>query len=490
MSVPEWQTPPCVVPNCIKTATANKTGLEQKLFEFDFTTTNQGPIFYITNKPSWLNMDSINTKIYGMPTSAGTFSNIKISIYDGTNTEEIGPFDLTITGDPFAKEAWHLNNTGQKSYSSGAGIADEDINILDALALGYTGLGVRVAVSDTGVEIAHEDLTDNILSGESRDYRLPVSPWLGDPTPTDPAEGHGTSVAGLIAAKGWNSKGSRGVAPNAQFASFYFLDPSITFATYIDQASGNFDIFNYSYGLHQCTIVPIDDLYLAQLKYGVENYRGGKGAIYIKAAGNNYIDNILYSDCTPNPSVCTYPYYFGNANFDGDNTSPYIITVGATNASGTITSYSTPGSNIWVSAPGGEYGIKSPAMITTDMSGCDMGLSVSANKSNSFESGSSPNSGCNYTSTMNGTSSATPVTSGVAALILEANNLLSWRDVKHILASSAKIIDPSSGNTNHPSGFNLSGYTYQQGWVTNAAGYKFHNKYGFGRVDAGAAVTM
>jgi len=48
---------------------------------------------------------------------------------------------------------------------------------------------------------------------------------------------------------------------------------------------------------------------------------------------------------------------------------------------------------------------------------------------------------------MNGTSSATPVTAGVIALMLEANPALTWRDVKHILASTARHIrlDASGG---------------------------------------------
>ena len=48
----------------------------------------------------------------------------------------------------------------------------------------------------------------------------------------------------------------------------------------------------------------------------------------------------------------------------------------------------------------------------------------------------------NYTNSMNGTSSATPVTSGSIALILEANPKLTWRDVKYILAKTATMVDP------------------------------------------------
>jgi len=89
---------------------------------------------------------------------------------------------------------------------------------------------------------------------------------------------------------------------------------------------------------------------------------------------------------------------------------------------------------------------------------------------------------------MNGTSSATPVTVGVIALLLEANPALTWRDVKHILASTARQIDAARPSvivalTGGP-------YVAEPAWTTNFAGFKFHNWYGFGMVDASAAVNM
>jgi len=89
---------------------------------------------------------------------------------------------------------------------------------------------------------------------------------------------------------------------------------------------------------------------------------------------------------------------------------------------------------------------------------------------------------------MNGTSSATPVMVGTIALILEANPALTWRDVKHILASTARQIDAPRAAVN----ITLSNGSYiaEPGWITNAANFKFHNWYGFGMVDASAAVTL
>ena len=78
-----------------------------------------------------------------------------------------------------------------------------------------------------------------------------------------------------------------------------------------------------------------------------------------------------------------------------------------------------------------------------------------------------------YTSSFGGTSSATPLVSGVIALMMEANSNLTWRDVQQILVESARKNDPND-----------------DGWNTNGAGLEFNHKYGFGVVDAGHAVDL
>jgi len=122
--------------------------------------------------------------------------------------------------------------------------------------------------------------------------------------------------------------------------------------------------------------------------------------------------------------------------------------------------------------------------------GRERGYVKTSSTFNYFAKRNLENTKCDYTSVMNGTSAATPMVRGVVALILQANPNLSWRDVKHILAKTARKIHSGSSATNHPAGYNLTGHTYQLGWITNAAGYNFHNWYGFGMADASAAVAM
>lgn len=395
--------------------------------------------------------------------------------------------------DPLAQYAWHLENTGQSTFSSSPGTSGEDMDIKQVQAAGLTGAGVTIAVSDTGIDLSHADLVGNQIVNAHRDYSDDnPSLWRnGNPYPIE-KEGHGTAVTGLIAALGWNGIGSRGVAPSAKYAGFLFVGNfhstgSSYEAKTIDQILGDFDIFNYSYGYSGCEFVPMSSTILSAYKNGVTHSRNGKGSIYIQAAGNEYYG--YNSSCRSGDMSV----FIGNTNTSEDHNHPYVILTSAVNAKGKISSYSTPGSGMWVASAGGESGSSKPAMLTTDILSCTSGLSKSRSLSSSFNKGASDlNPNCNYTSIMNGTSSAAPVLSGIVALMLEANPDLSWRDVKHILASTADTINYSNTVINHPegTGSNLAGHAYDYLYVRNAAGFDYSNTYGFGRVNADKAVTM
>jgi subtilisin-like proprotein convertase family protein len=397
--------------------------------------------------------------------------------------------------DILADQAWHLKNTGQKSFSSGAGLSGQDLNILDVTNLGYTGSGIKIAISDTGIDLSHPDLNDNQIVGAHRNYSTTDSTsWKGVSVSPYPIElnGHGTAVTGLADAEGFNRIGSRGVAYGARYAGFLFIGNfadtnASTEAKTLDQLWGNFDIFNYSYGFLGCYFVPVADSIRDGYRAGVKNLRGGKGAIYVKAAGNDYLGDNSECDSTNNTT------YLGNTNTSGDQNIPYVIIAAAMNANGNISSYSTPGSGVWVASAGGEFGTTKPAMISTDILGCNDGLSKSSSTANTFNKGTdSLNPNCDYTSIMNGTSSATPVLSGVVALMLSANPSLSWRDVKHILAMTAQKVNYSTAAMPNPVGSSvaMSSHVYDYYYTLNNANVSFSNTYGFGRVDALAALQM
>ncbi|XOV90693.1 MAG: S8 family serine peptidase [Pseudomonadota bacterium] len=408
---------------------------------------------------------------------------------------------LDLRTDPLYKHQWHLDNTGQAAFASAGGGIGEDINVDVVIAAGVTGTGVKVAVLDSGLQISHEDLAPNVIQGGSFNF----SDQSNDPTPNPPpmSEGqptgdHGTSVAGLIAAKGWNSLGGRGVAPDASLLGFNVLatgnDPDFVAALGGAQYAMGVDIFNQSYGSDPTDDSKVIDVIEAQYVAGVNTLRGGKGAIYVRSAGNAFSD-VEGGDCSGANEIgisCQ------NSIMDPEMVLPQNITVGALAADGKKASYSTAGSAIWISAPGGEDGSNSsyveatnltPAMITTDLMGCSSGyVNATTSAVNPFEDQgkSADNPNCNYTSTFNGTSSAAPVASGAIALILEARPDLTWRDVKHILATTSTQVDASIAPLTIALGD--GDYIAEPAWTTNAAGFKFHNWYGFGRIDVGAAV--
>ena len=132
-----------------------------------------------------------------------------------------------------------------------------------------------------------------------------------------------------------------------------------------------------------------------------------------------------------------------------------VTVVCAVNYNDVRTTYSERGDNLWLCAPSGDPDRMLPGIATTALHN-------------------------EYNLSFGGTSAATPIVSGVAALVRAANTALTWRDVKLILAGSARRNDAS--NTGWEQGALAYGSTTDRYW--------FNTEYGFGVVDAGAAVEL
>ncbi|MCX5883054.1 MAG: S8 family serine peptidase [Deltaproteobacteria bacterium] len=189
--------------------------------------------------------------------------------------------------DPLFPFQWHLHNTGQTTFSKSAGTPGEDLRMTQALTDKLSGLGVIMAVLDTGLEIAHEDLSGNVIPNCSDNYVNQTT----DPTSTATKGDHGTSVSGITAAMSMNGKGGRGVAPRSSLKGFNVLAAQ-TDSSFIESMGGNprsqnVDVFNMSYGssgfFYNDLSSSLKDIYDSSVAL-----RGGKGGIYVKSAGNGF----------------------------------------------------------------------------------------------------------------------------------------------------------------------------------------------------------
>lgn len=417
-------------------------------------------------------------------------------------------------GDPLYEFQWHLKNTGQTSFSSAAGIPGFDLNVESLFNAGSHGRGVKVLVLDDGIDIRHEDLAANVDHTMLQNFD-PKAKDVNDPMPLSSYDSHGIAVAGIIGAAADNGLGGRGVAPGIALGSINFLcsECMTTEKTILAYGGAPYSagawVINASYGQNPTAPIPVDidtDAKMRAIR-GFANMRDGKGIVMVKSAGNEFL-RIGPEDGGFEEDQCGPARQHGlsceNPAFDEESVMPQVVTVAAVNARGVKSSYSSAGSSILVSGLGGESGYAAPknpyeagpAIITTDLPGCDRGESRRNPRDphdNDFENpdseiGKKYNADCNYTSLMGGTSSAAPTVTGGVALMLEANPKLTWRDLRLILAKTSRKIDEN----HQPIRLALSGGTYvaEPGWTKNAAGLWFHNWYGYGLVDAAAAVAM
>ena len=392
--------------------------------------------------------------------------------------------------DPLFAEQWHLVNTGQTAFSNRSGTAGADLRMGAAIGAGHNGEGVKLAVIDTGLEICHPDLAANTAAGGSFNFAHASTPGASSADPFNHSilGDHGTSVAGVAAAVANNGLGGRGVAPEVTLVGFNVGsavadDPETALYRSLggsdrDPDSASVDIFNMSFGSELPSENATED-FVQLMKMGTSELRDGRGALYVKAAGNEF-------------ELCNRAHPLNreigciSGNADPDQNLPYLIAVGAFNAEDVKSSYSNAGANLWVVGPGGEDGFERPAMITTDQAGAGAGYGLLG--AIPLSTDHPLNRDGDYVNAFGGTSSASPAVAGAVAVLLGAKPILTWRDVKHILAVTARRIDP--GRDEVRAAFNGTPYVAQHAWQTNAAGYDYHNWYGFGAVDIDAAVAL
>jgi subtilisin family serine protease len=264
-------------------------------------------------------------------------------------------------------------------------------------ALGEGGAGfneVVVAVLDTGVDFTHPDLANRLLPG--RNY------LFAGATPQDD-NGHGTHIAGLIAA-GTNNGGIAGAGWDARILPMKVLDgsgigsvPPIAQAIR-DAADGGVEIINLSLEIAVSSDV---------LRLAVE-YAQAQGSLVIAAAGNCGFGTVC-------PPPVRYPAAY-----------PSVIAVAATTYYDGIAYYSAAGPQLDIAAPGGGAGQSIfSTWSSSAVSRCRNGL-------RQIDGG--------YYCTVDGTSMAAGIVSGVAALIWSVRPELTADQVRAVLLETSAAV--------------------------------------------------
>lgn len=336
---------------------------------------------------------------------------------------------------------WHLGFIGSLGFTGSP--TAFDIQGLEKIWTQYRGGVVAVGIWDDGVQRTHWDLSANYDASK----QVTIYGELNNGQPLTSEDGHGTSVAGLIAADD-NGLGGVGIAHDAHITGVRIFggadDINSAWSRYLLtlDSLGQFDVTNHSYG-------GFPDFYLSgdvsKFAAAAVSGRGGLGTVNVKSAGNDDVDG----------------------NGDALDASRFTVTVAAIAESVTanVAYYSTYGAHVLVSAPAGS--------VTTDLLDSGQGY-------DGLLSG-------DYTQAFGGTSAAGPVTAGVVALMLDANPNLGWRDVQNILAYSAVGVGSRYTPVTTSENFAWK-WNGANNW--NGGGLHFSEDYGYGMVNAFQAVRM
>lgn len=331
---------------------------------------------------------------------------------------------FALTADTFYPNQWHLNNTGQNNATY-AGI---DINAEAAWTISTGDINTSIAIFDQGLENNHPDLAANIVN---TGYDLST-----DSSPTVISGPHGVPCGGIAAGVANNGIGISGVAYNSGLFSIgWGNDPAgyQEFANGFNWAVNNgADVISNSWTWAPSSI--LDDAITNALTTG----RGGLGSVVVFATGNSDVQDVAY------PA----------------DSNPDILAVGAMSYCGErMNEFSCDGQDWWGSNYGTELDIVAPGV---DIGATDL-------------QGAAGYDATDYTLGFNGTSSATPIVAGVAALVISTNPNLTAVEVNTIIEESAQKVRPD-----------LYGYQTTGGRPNGT----WNIQMGYGLVDAHQAVLL
>lgn len=349
-----------------------------------------------------------------------------------------------VPDDPRFEDMWGLHNTGQAHRisdpppSKASGTPDADGDVTEAWDAQLGNPATVVGIIDSGVDVEHPDLDDNIwinpdeipangIDDDGNGYVDDVNGWdfaQNDATllETNSDIGgieHGTHVAGTVAAEANNTTGVAGVCPSCNLMVLKFMKPGDTDGDHQpDEMIGTLgaELKALDYAREEGAQI-VNGSFTTYLWSRSERaaYRdlGDDGILAVLAAGNSSLDNdMLLNYQFPDGSLAFSPEY--PASFDLQK----ILSVAASNHKD-------------------EYGY---------FTGCDTELARWRCEFTSWghDSVDVVAPGVDIVSTIpdakyatfNGTSMATPFTAGVAGLVLSANPTYGALDIKNAIMNS------------------------------------------------------
>lgn len=319
--------------------------------------------------------------------SPNRFSSTKEMVAHGLTSQDAAPEAINSAGRPQhpAQQAIRLihlplvakNSCGAFPFNESIPYNLAHINAATAWNCNL-GAGVIVAVIDTGVDLDHPDLQQNLVAGKT---------FVSGTTSPNDDQGHGTHVAGIVAGVG-NNGGIIGVAPEARIMPVKVLN-----------SSGNGSIFDVADGIswavdHGARIINLSlgSSQNSSTLTSAVNYAYTKGAFIVAAAGNCGDGSYLLNGCTFQDQP-QYPAALSN-----------VMAVASVNAADSQSSFSNEGSYVEIAAPGSDI--------------------VSAYAGGGYES-------------ISGTSQATPHVAGLAAMIWSQSPAFSNEQVRARIQATA-----------------------------------------------------
>ena len=346
--------------------------------------------------------------------------------YAEPNALQAARFQQLPASEPRFGNQWTLLNIGQNG-----GTFDADVDAQSAWNLTTGSPDIGIVVHDSGVDMTHPDLVANLRPGWDFDNDD------NDPTPdlASPDAAHGTACAGIIAAA-VNGQGVTGIAPNCQIIPLKAAGnhPYDVWAETFDWAASRGRIISVSWKITENNV----------LTDAIRDAVNIHGVTVICGTGNDFWP---FDD----PHTISYPASLAET-----------IAVGASTSQDVRARYSQVGSGIDVVAPSSgpsRDGTLTLRVETTDLQG-----------TNGYNTANSPDGdycNANDDTGFGGTSAATPLTAGIAGLMLSFDPSLSPAQIRAYLQESADKIDPQNADYD------------ANGWDI---------RYGFGRVNAAAAV--